>query len=516
MRPSWKIAVGILITVTAGSAPVASADAASEMTAPPLSLALAQEEEEEAQPPGPAKAEAEAMTGEKEPGEAPATQPAAATQPAPPVDPLQAAIAKVKNPFPWFNWGTDYRLRNEYLNNVFLLDNNAAIRDYNWLRHRLRWWSTVSLEDFLDFNTRIVWEGRNNCEPTEAQNWDDGEVLFDLLNFTLKKPAGLPFTVVGGRQEISLGDRWLVFEGTPGDGSRTIYFDAIRVTTSLDDIQTKIDTIYIEQDAEGENWVPMIKTRDENFLTGAPGQRYITEQDERGAIVWVENKSIEATEIDGYFIYKNDKRAAPTGFNSDLYTFGTRALHDLDEHWKVKGEIAGQFGHKNDSNVCALGSLNRLAYYFNDPHKNWLRLDYEYMSGDRPGTGTYEGFDPLWGRWPRFSELYIYTNAAETRMSDPSNMHRVALGHSVAITPKIEMLTDYHLLFADQNTFRDRAMFSDSGRFRGQLITWWLKYVITPQLSGHLVAEFFFPGDYYANTNNDPATFLRAEFVFAF
>jgi hypothetical protein len=95
-------------------------------------------------------------------------------------------------------------------------------------------------------------------------------------------------------------------------------------------------------------------------------------------------------------------------------------------------------------------------------------------------------------------------------------MHRVALGHSVNILPNVEMLTDYHLLFADQNTFRDRPRFSDSGSFRGQLLTWWLKYVITPQVSGHVVAEFFCPGDYYARPNRDFATFVRAELVFAF
>ncbi|HON69350.1 MAG TPA: alginate export family protein, partial [Phycisphaerae bacterium] len=470
-----------------------------------------EDETGEASPAAPGEAQAEAITSGQEPespAEAPATQPA--------VDPVQAAIAKIKRPVPWFSWGADYRIRNEYLHSAFNLNKKSPLGEVDWLRHRLRAWSTISLGDFLDVNTRIVWESRNFFKPEFAQPFDDGEVLFDLLNATLKNPFDLPIVIVGGRQEIALGDRWLVFEGTPLDGSRTIYFDAIRLTTTLAEIQTKIDTIYIEQDAEAENWVRMIKTRNENLITGVPEQRYVTEQDERGAIVWVENKSLRATEIDGYFIYKNDDREAPGGLNAEFYTFGTRALHDLNEHWKIKGEIAAQFGHRMGRNVCGLASLDRLAYHFNDAHKNWLRLDYEYMSGDRPGTGEYEGFDPLWGRWPRFSELLIYTASSESRISDLSNLHRVALGHSVSILPQMEMLTDYHLLFADQNTFRDRPGFSDSGCFRGQLLTWWLKYVITPQISGHVVAEFFCPGDYYAKSNNDPAVFVRTELVFSF
>jgi hypothetical protein len=78
------------------------------------------------------------------------------------------------------------------------------------------------------------------------------------------------------------------------------------------------------------------------------------------------------------------------------------------------------------------------------------------------------------------------------------------------------MLTDYHLMFTDQNTYRNRPMYSRSGCFRGQLLSWWLKYVISPQLSGHIVTEVFMPGDYYRNSNNDVATFLRGELVFAF
>lgn len=524
MGNKWGSAVGAalvgMISIQAWASPAATTTA---IASPPLSLAAAESgaavSDDTPETPVSEKAAPNHPKEVKAPGPPPpSTQPAAtqpaSTQPAP--DPIQAFIAKTKSPFPFFRWGADYRIRNEYINNALRLNKNETGHEMDWLRHRPRWWSTFSLSDAIEFNTRIVWEGRNIFAPDSAQNFDLGEILFDTFNITLRNPAKLPIVIVGGRQDIALGDRWLVFEGTPGDGSRTVYFDAIRVTTSLDDIQTKIDTIYIEQDAEGEHWMPMLKDRARQTLTGAPVQRYVTEQDERGAIVWVENRSIEFTELDGYFIYKNDKRAAPAGFDSDLYTFGTRALRDFGTHWKVKGEVAGQFGHKNDDGVCALATLDRIAYHFNDSHKNWLRLDYEYMSGDRPGTGTYEGFDPLWGRWPRFSELYIYTNAAETRQSDPSNMHRVAFGHTVSLFPRLEMLSDYHLLFADQNTYRDRPLFSDSGRFRGQLITWWLRYAFTPQVSGHVMAEFFFPGDYYANSNNDPATFVRTELVFTY
>ena len=121
----------------------------------------------------------------------------------------------------------------------------------------------------------------------------------------------------------------------------------------------------------------------------------------------------------------------------------------------------------------------------------------------------------LWGRWPRWSELYIYTNAGETgRFADSSNLHRIGTGWSCQPHPRIQLATDYHVLFADQNTYRDRAAYSRGGKFRGQLLTWSMKYIVIPNhLTGHLWAEFFCPGDYWAKSNNDFATFLRAELI---
>ena len=436
-----------------------------------------------------------------------------------PSDPLQAFIYKTKNPIPGvLRWGADYRGRNEYLRNATGLNKSIKEDSQDWWRHRGRIWSTLSLGEVFDFNSRIIWEGRNWFTPDSANDWDSGETMFDILNFSLKKPEGIPLTITAGRQEISLGDKWLVFDGTPYDGSRTLYLDAIRLTLDLDKIQTKVEGIFIDQDAQGEHWIGMIHPSHRDQRTGLPTQRFLTEQDEQGAILWVENRSLKNTELDGYFIYKRDSAEAGNRFtdNADIYTFGGRMVHDFNEHWKLRDEIAGQFGRKNGNSLQALGSLNRLAYYFNDKHKNWLRLDYEYMSGDRPGSGPDEAFDPLWGRWPRFSELWPYLQPIERRPADLGNFHRLAMGWSTNPIPQVEILADYHLLFADQNTYGAQPAFSESGKFRGQLLTCWLRYQITPQISGDLVTEFFFPGDYYDKANNDPAMFMRGQVMFTY
>jgi hypothetical protein len=242
----------------------------------------------------------------------------------------------------------------------------------------------------------------------------------------------------------------------------------------------------------------------------------VTEQDETGVIAWLTNNSLPSTQLDGYFIYKKSTPATANGDDAEIYTFGGMIQHKFSEQLKLRSDLAGQFGHKNHARLCALGTLNRFSYAVKDKWATLLRMDYEYLSGDDPDTETNEAFDLLWGRWPRFSEMYIYSAIGEnTRIGDMTNLHRVSWGLTTHPSEKMELCGDYHLLFAGQNTYGDQPGFSESGCFRGQLLTALMKYKFTQHLSGHLLGEFLFPGDYYSDMRNDPASFLRAELSFS-
>jgi hypothetical protein len=186
---------------------------------------------------------------------------------------------------------------------------------------------------------------------------------------------------------------------------------------------------------------------------------------------------------------------------------------EFDEHWRARAEIAQQLGHKNYEDICALGFNSRLSYFVKDALNNNFRLAYEFLSGDDPDTDTNEQFDPLWGRWPQFSEALALLGF-EGRPGETTNMHRIGPGWSINPTDKMEICTDYHLLFCDENTKAGTTGYSDSGCFRGQLLTLLLQYKFNPHMKGHLLSEFFFPGDYYSDLKNDVGTFLRAELVF--
>jgi hypothetical protein len=429
-----------------------------------------------------------------------------------PLDLVDDWIDSTKAPVPWFRWGADLRIRDEYINSAGL-NNNSPLTgtkapETNWQRIRTRWWSTITPVKNVDLNFRVEWEGRHYSAPdTITPDWNKEQVTIDNANIKLTEVLDTPLTLTLGRQDILLGDGWLVMDGTPMDGSRTSFFDAARATYNFKEINTTADFIYINQTAKGDALIePLL-----DFHTN------VIEQDEQGFIFWLTNKSIKNTELNGYYMYKDNERVAANGDNGHIHTFGARVAQQLDEHWKYRAEGAAEFGTRNGEDLLAFGFNSRLTYGFNDPNSNELRVSYEYLSGDNPDTkGTNEGWVSMWGRWPQWSDLYGYMmpGTGESRVYESSNLQRLSFGWSMKPTDKLTLSADYHLLFANQNPQEGKAGFSSGGAFRGELITLLATYQFSKHLKGHLLNEFFFPGNFYVAPRDNMATMLRGELFF--
>ena len=462
------------------------------------------------------------------PANGPATAPApAAATPAPesPKDATEEWIQATKHPVSWLTWGADQRLRDEYLNNAKGLDKDAPGHEINYGRFRTRLWTTVTPVKDLDINARLIWEFRTYSEPEGLRDVDLSDALFDTLNITWKNIGGTKSKAIIGRQDIILGDGWLVLDGTPLDGSRTIYFDAVRGVWDFESAKTTLDTIYIDQSGRENRWIEPFNFRPYVTALNAAGdpiqkQNLLMEQDERGAILWLTNKSFDKTELNAYFIYKHDQPLVSTLGETDVYTTGVRGVKDFTENWRARAELAQQLGRRynvaldEDQSICALGGKALVEYFVRDPMNHTFRAGYEFLSGDDPDTkGTNEGWDPLWGRWPQWSEIYANTMALDNgRPAFYQNMHRIQFGHTFSPVKKLDLVTDYHLLFRDESV--ETGAINPDGLFRGQLLTWLAKYKHNEHISSHFLAEFFFPGNFYRDSNNDVATFLRYEIVF--
>lgn len=430
-------------------------------------------------------------------------------------------VKRVKNPTSWLTWGADLRLRNEYFDNLLTLNPNARLHEQDYFRIRGRIFGTITPVQNLSLSARVTAEPRYWVKDAgyganrgrHGVEWQEG--LIDNLYLKWKNILDQPVTLTVGRQDLMLGDGWLVMDGTPNDGSRTFFFDAARLTWELKEHNTTVDAIYLEHSAMSDAWLPPINHN----------SKAITDQDERGAILWIANKSVKEINLDAYFMYKHDHDiATAAGVNSHLYTPGLRLSGLVGDHWKYRAEGAVQFGERQEprlsplyNDVMAYGFNGRLSYLVKDKWNNQVHFDYEYLSGDNPATAKNEMFDVLWARWPRFSEMYIYNYAPEERIAQLSNLHRFGPGWTLSPTKKMDLSFMYNLLYADQANsplFAANANFSRNAHFRGHYTQAILKYKFCANASGHLWAEFLFPGDFY--TFQQPHSFLRAEILLTF
>lgn len=438
-----------------------------------------------------------------------------------------AAPEQTKSPF---DWGADMRLRQIYIGNVGLND-ASPIADRNFERLRLRLWGSYKPNEQFGFNTRLIWEGRHYIQPNKEryplpgfEDWYSGGILFDQLNIDLKPVATLPLTFKIGRQDLIFGNGWLILDGTPIDGSRTIYFDAARATYQLEALDTTVDLIYIDQSADTGRFPQPLNGEVEDQ----------TEQFETGAILYLRNKSLlQDGLVDGYFIYKHNREnltdyvpgldsvrknnGAPFPSPSDtgdIYGVGARVDTKLTEQWTLRAETIYEWGTRNDANLSAFGFNSRIGYALGGQLEQKVHFDYEYLSGNDPDSGTNQAFDPLWARWPQWSELMVYQWPLESRVAEATNLQRLSLGWSAKPHQTTTVTANYHALWANENSTRTAAQLvniSDNGKFRGHLFTSRINTKLNKHLSGHLVAEYLLPGDYYAKNRRDNSYFVRAE-----
>jgi hypothetical protein len=461
---------------------------------------------------------------------APAPAGSLATPPPPPWEKSEwdKTVDGIKQPVDWFSWGTDLRVRNEYFHNAQTLDPHAAYNEQDYFRFRGRIWTSITPVKPLSLNVRLtseprVWNNDASYSPFRGKSGTDWTYgIFDQLNLQWKSGREHRITLTVGRQDISMGENWLTLEGTPYDGSWTLFMDAARLTYEMQEAQTTFDLVGFAQKAEVDAWIPVINNQ----------ERLMTDQDENGFILNIANRSVKGLTAEGYFIYKHDDMVpgGKYGDNADIYTIGSRVSGSATPHLKYYLEAAYQFGHKMDTNVQhptistqardleAYGANGRLTYLFRDKMNNQLSFQAEYLSGDDPSTYDDEMFDILWGRYPRWSELYnVYSYVPESRVGQTGNLYRFGPSWTFTPTKKLDCSLTYFALFADEavpTRVANHIPFSQDGNFRGHYFQAWAKYKFNRHLSGHLWAETVLPGNFY--TYDDPMTFLRAEIYLTF
>jgi hypothetical protein len=393
------------------------------------------------------------------------------------------------------------RVRIETTNNATTLDNDAQAGS-SYLRNR----TSVMLQAFpvphWEVATKLTNELRYYFVPeTKGMNWD--EVFFDLLYVKCDSLGGHPITVTLGRQNINLGEGFLVMDGGPLDGSRSAYFNAININWQIDP-KSNLALIYANQPVQ-DNLLPILHDQD----------KALVEQPEQAFIAYYSGKLKSAT-LQPYVMRKNIGATA-TKRSANVNCLGSYLQIPVTSYLTATGELAAQIGKRAGADQLAFGGYAYTEYKTGWPvhFPKTFTLGALYLSGDNPATDKYEGWEPMFGRWPKWSELYIYTLIRETGVAYWTNLASVFAKTSIAVIPDLTLSFDLHHLLAPQKANPLTSFPGGKGKTRGDLFIGKLTYQMNKNVSGHVLWENLDPGNYYFDGADDCA-WMRMEFMLKF
>ena len=357
-----------------------------------------------------------------------------------------------------------------------------------------------------EINLRLTNENRvylaPKSDPKLKKNYDFNEVFVDLLNVRWKNPGRLPLTVTLGRQELMLGEGFLIFDGGPLDGSRSAYFNGLRLDYSLKNKNNL--TFFFVRQPRTDTLLPVINDKEQPLL----------EQEEQGVGFYFSGR-LKKTVLDAYLFRKDtfQNGLLPSGA---LHVAGGRAVVPFTEKLSLTGEGALQLGTLGDNKRSGLGGYFHLDYKCGRrfPLPAQLTLGGIYLSGDDPATERHEGWDAAFSRWPKWSDSLIYLMARETRVADWTNF--ISLYANLLFEPldKVKLNLGWHRLTAPQKT-PPTALLSGQGRDRGDLFIVKITYDIGRNLAGRFIWENFRPGNFYF-AGADSYNWVQFEMFFRF
>ncbi len=413
-------------------------------------------------------------------------------------------------------FGGEVRLRQEIYENTFDLSARGA-QDRDYFRLRTLVFGKLDYNKKVDFYVRLGNEMKfyNELWASYRSNnhfYVPDELYVDNMYVSFYKICGFPVDLRVGRQDIMLGDGFLVAEGTPGDGSRSMFFDAVRGTVNFSK-NYSLDLIGVSDSNKDKYGV--LKHDDLYDKT------LINAGDEQGLIIYGHGQITDSLLIEPYYIYKREEAFTSTSITVstlDLNTFGARAAFTQGAV-TLKGELAYQTGGYDDGRSRrGLGGHAEVVAKFNDVKlKPQVEVGFIGLSGDDPSTtGKVEAWDPLFSRYPIWSDVYVYTLAAETTGLGGAGF---AYWTNLQIYRAIAKLNfdaatycqiGYAWLRANEQANRNsaymlsanRVMFSTDGKDRGQLLQAKVYHAFTKALDAYISADYLLPGDYYASANN--------------
>ena len=412
-----------------------------------------------------------------------------------------------------FDGGADIRLRDEmkeHLPGTGLTEKKFE----NVVRVRPRVWGSASYEDYTlygkladEFRMYTARSGKNRADMATYDFPD--ELFIDNLYFDAKNLFYDRVDLRVGRQEMKYGEGRIISDGTPADGSRSTYFNAVKATLHVTE-KTSLDAfgIYMPEDDE---------------LAVGPYDRPLstvnstyTDNKDSGAGLYLTVNEVKEFPFELYTVWENQTHTHNVGkkeYGRDFGTFGTRLLPKFSEQLSGEVELAVQTGETDDGrDIFGYMGYGGLTYVVepDSSFKPYITPALLYLSGDdKPNSGDDNNWNPVFNRTTWFSVLLSdqYKNYMWANLIYP----HLAGGITVLKNQKLKIHTGPVFTVED-----DQPANGTGDTYKGYLT--FIRYE-APLLKGFLgkgsdlnhavQLEVFEPGDYY--NENDTAVFLRWE-----
>jgi len=395
-----------------------------------------------------------------------------------------------------------HRMRIETADRAACLDADGNCGS-SYIRNRMCLKARTVPARHLELTAQLTNEFRYYLVP-ENVDFSLHEVFVDLLYLRCDSVANLPLALSIGRQNVIFGEGFIVIEGTPLDGSRSIYFNAARADWAMAPGHS-LSLVYVNQPVK-DKYLPRIHDQDAKLI----------EQPEEAVIAYYSGLW-EKCNLQAYFIHKDVESTADHPIGRRINGIGGRSQIPVASRITLVGEAAFEFGTTGESNQHAFGGYGYTEYTTGWPMRlpKTITVGAIHLSGDDTATNDDEGWEPLFGRWPKWSESYIYTQIRERAVAYWTNLSSISLRTTVPITGELLLSLDYHHLTAPRRADPLREFPGGTGSHRGDLFIGKLTYQVNSHLSGHFLFERFVPGDFYF-ADADGYGWARMEMMLAF
>jgi len=390
--------------------------------------------------------------------------------------------------------GGHLRVKEETCDNLLDLsdDTGDPLLDdsYQFYRLRTRFWIRAAPRQRLELFFRLANEyrfGRNENtagvrDPESKLSLDNAwaEVAFRRLRFKF------------GRMDLMYGEGFLIFDGTPADGSGSAWFDAMKLTLSTDLLDVDLLTAKIDEEGFGGT------SKDEDLYG------IYAKKDKVDLYILSRNKRMAIVDDSGVVVQPARRTTA----------LGMRFAHLPKSGARLAAEGVYQTGEMEDEESSGLGGYCRIGWKSDRKLQSGIEIGGLFLSGDDQNTEENEGWDGFYSEWPKYSELYVYTmydNTTRIEPYEPGTWTNLSAAWAEAsLGPQ-----KYRLKARITSFSAPERTGPGEGDARGLLLALRVDTVLGEGLKGQVVGEFFDPGDFY-DDGADVAWYARWQITASF